>query len=106
MNTTRNRDLYINDTKLAQLLKTVGEKDRDIIQSMYLLMCCTNSDREELSVDLLESIIPIYGKERIQQTLDKWFIRDENYPYIYTPLVSILDFVDWDVELYKINKNR
>lgn len=102
MSGSQNHDLYINETKLIQLLKAVGEKDRDIIQSMYLLMCNTNNEREVLYNENLDGLVQIYGQERVGAILEKWFIKETDPEYeltYYIPLINILDFVDWDVEL-------
>lgn len=102
MNKSLNHDLYINETKLIQLLKAVGEKDRDIIQTMYLLMCDTNNEREVLYNESLDGLVDIYGQERVGAILEKWFIKETDSVHeltYYIPLINILDFIDWDVEL-------
>lgn len=84
--------IFINNPRFSQFLKVINAEDTEVILALCLLMCDTNKDREVLVQEDVAVCVDVYGKERTNSVLAKWFVHDIDDD-IYTPLVSIFDFL-------------
>ena len=82
--------LFIKEDNLKCLIPLVQDpEERSILLTFYLLMVDTNRDNDDLTEKDIEFCNSVYDRDKVQKTLNKWFVGDEKYE---RPLVKLIDY--------------
>lgn len=82
--------IFIKEDNLKRLIPLVQDpEERSILLTFYLLMVDTNRSNDDLLEKDIEFCQSVYNRDKVQETLNKWFVGEDKYE---RPLVKLIDY--------------
>ena len=82
--------VYVKDENLDRLLCLIDDPEEKAIL-LTLFLHCVDANRldDRLTEEDVDFCLGLYDKEKVMETIGKWFVEDAE-----KPLISVIDYVD------------